>query len=85
VLDLPPIVGLADGRYLAALADVVIFVIKWNSTPLSAARSALDALQDIGKPPAGVLVNAVSENSEMLASGYYYLNRYSSYYNDAKA
>jgi hypothetical protein len=40
VLDLPPIVGLADGRYLAALADVVIFVIKWNSTPLSAARSA---------------------------------------------
>lgn len=85
VLDLPPIVGLADGRYIAALADVVVFVLKWNSTPLSAARNALDALQDIGKPPAGVLVNAVAENSDMLSSGYYYLNRYSSYYQSSNS
>jgi len=85
VLDLPPIVGLADGRYIAALADVVVFVLKWNSTPLSAARNALDALQDIGKAPAGVLVNAVAENSDMLSSGYYYLNRYSSYYQSSNS
>jgi Mrp family chromosome partitioning ATPase len=85
VLDLPPIVGLADGRNLAAMADVVVFVVKWNATPVAIVRSALDALQDIGKAPAGVIVNAVSETSDMLASGYYYLNRYSSYYQNANA
>lgn len=79
VLDLPPIVGLADGRHLAALADAIIFIIKWNSTPLPAARNAIDALLAIGKEPAGVIVNAVSESSDMLAGGYY-LDRYSNYY-----
>ncbi|EJL28309.1 AAA family ATPase [Novosphingobium sp. AP12] len=79
VLDLPPIVGLADGRNLAALADAIVFVVKWNSTPLPAARNALDALQAIGREPAGVLVNAVAETSGMLAGGYY-LDRYSNYY-----
>lgn len=83
VIDLPPIVGLADGRHLAALADVVVFVIKWNATPISAARNALDVLQSIGKEPAGVLVNAVAETSEMLGGGYYYLDRYSNYYHAA--
>ena len=79
VLDLPPIVGLADGRHLASLADAIIFIVKWNSTPLPAARNALDALLAIGKEPAGVIVNAVAESSDMLAGGYY-LDRYSNYY-----
>lgn len=79
ILDLPPIVGLADGRHLAALADAIIFVVKWNSTPLPAARNAIDALLAIGKEPAGVIVNAVAESSDMLAGGYY-LDRYSNYY-----
>lgn len=84
VLDLPPIVGLADGRYLAALADQIIFVIKWNATPLPAARAAIEALRAIGKNPSGVIVNAVEQSSEMLVGGYY-LDRYSSYYQEAKA
>lgn len=82
VLDLPPIVGLADGRYLAALADQIIFVIKWNSTPLPAARAAIEALRSIGKNPSGVIVNAVEQNSEMLVGGNY-LYRYSNYYQNA--
>lgn len=82
VLDLPPIVGLADGRHLAALADAIIFIVKWNSTPLPAARNAIDALLAIGKEPAGVIVNAVAESSDMLAGGYY-LDRYSNYYQSA--
>jgi len=82
VIDLPPIVGLADGRFLAGLADQVIFVIKWNSTPLSAAKTAVEALRAIGKEPSGVLVNAVEQNADMLVAGYY-LDRYSNYYNQS--
>lgn len=83
IVDLPPIVGLADGRFLAGLADQLIFVIKWNSTPMSAARAAVEALRAIGKEPSGALVNAVEENSDMLVAGYY-LDRYSNYYNQSK-
>jgi capsular exopolysaccharide synthesis family protein len=84
VIDLPPIVGLADGRFLAGLADEVIFVIKWNSTPLAAAKAAVEALRAIGKEPSGVLVNAVDQNADMLAAGYY-LDRYSNYYNQSSS
>ncbi|GGY96487.1 GumC family protein [Novosphingobium colocasiae] len=82
VIDLPPIVGLADGRFLAGLADQLIFVIKWNSTPMPAARAAVEALRAIGKEPSGALVNAVEQNSDMLVAGYY-LDRYSNYYNQS--
>jgi len=79
ILDLPPLMGLADGRMIAAHADAVVFVVKWDDTPISVATSAVDALRAIGKEPVGVLVNSVEEKAELLGGGYY-SSRYTYYY-----
>ncbi|MDE8652293.1 GumC family protein [Novosphingobium album (ex Liu et al. 2023)] len=82
ILDLPPLLGLADGRMLANYAEGLVFVVKWNDTPLSVAQSALEALRKTAREPIGAIVNAVDENAEALG-GSYYQYRYAYYYQEA--
>jgi polysaccharide biosynthesis transport protein len=82
VLDLPPLVGLADGRTLATLADAVLMVVKWDSTPSKAAETAVGWLQADGANVLGVLLSMVSTSSQALGS-YYYSKQYSKYYQSA--
>lgn len=79
VLDLPPILGLADGRTLAAFSDAVAVVARWDETPIPVVQKALEALEASGHEASGIIVNAVAESSELLGGGYY-LRRYSQYY-----
>jgi len=79
VLDLPPLVGLADGRFLAAQADAAVVVVKWDSTPVKAVASAVDALRADGATIAGVLFTMVDTSSAALG-GYYYTKEYAKYY-----
>ena len=80
VLDLPPLMGLADGRFLAVLADATALVIKWNSTPVSAAISALNWLRSDGSNPIGVIYTQVDPSAHSVGGLYYYSKQYSSYY-----
>ena len=48
ILELPPVLGVADARILAAKADRVLYIVRWNKTPVSAAQSGLDVLHDLG-------------------------------------
>jgi capsular exopolysaccharide synthesis family protein len=82
VLDLPPLVGLADGRFLAVLADAVALVIKWNDTPADAVRASLGWLSADGANCVGALYSMV-ERSASGVSGYYYSKKYSAYYASA--
>lgn len=79
VLDLPPILGLADGRFIAVMADVVAMVLRWNATPAQAASSALESLQSDGANVAGVIFTMVDTNSEAIG-GNYYSKKYAGYY-----
>lgn len=79
VLDLPPLVGLADGRFLAALADTAVVVVKWDQTPAKAVASAIDWLKSDGANISGVLFTMVDSSSQALGS-YYYSKEYSKYY-----
>lgn len=81
VLDLPPLMGLADGRFLAALADVVALVVRWNATPINAASSALQGIQADANV-AGVIFTMVDTGAEAVG-GFYYSKQYSSYYQNA--
>lgn len=83
VLDLPPLVGLADGRFLAALADVVVLAVKWNATPLAAAKSAVNWLASDGANLAGVMYTMVDPMSQAYGSYYYYSAQYASYYQES--
>ncbi|HEX7857272.1 MAG TPA: polysaccharide biosynthesis tyrosine autokinase [Sphingobium sp.] len=80
VLDLPPLVGLADGRFLAALADATVLVVKWETTPTKAVASAIDWLRSDGANPIGAIFTMVNSSAEVMGS-LYYSKQYSSYYN----
>lgn len=80
VLDLPPLMGLADGRFLAVLADVTALVVKWKSTPIAAATSALGWLRNDGSKPVGVIYTQVDPSAHSVGGLYYYSKQYSDYY-----
>ncbi|WP_293884083.1 polysaccharide biosynthesis tyrosine autokinase [Sphingomonas sp.] len=82
VLDLPPLVGLADGRFLAVLADATALAVKWDSTPAAAASSAISWLRSDGANLVGVLYTMVDSSAEAIG-GLYYSKKYSSYYQQA--
>lgn len=79
VLDLPPLMGLADGRFLAAMADAVAMVVRWDETPAQAAASAVNSLRTDGSNIAGVIFTLVDAGSEAVG-GYYYSKKYTGYY-----
>ncbi|MFZ3482963.1 GumC family protein [Sphingomonas sp. 3-13AW] len=83
ILDLPPLVGLADARFLAALADAVALVIRWNKTPKHAVTSAASWLQSDGANLVGSIFTMVDTSSQSVGSYYYYSKQYSQYYQEA--
>lgn len=83
ILDLPPLVGLADGRFLAALADAVVLAIKWDATPSQAVNSAASWLKSDGANLVGAMFTMVDTSSQSIGAYYYYSKKYSSYYQAA--
>ena len=69
ILDAPPILGVADARILAAKADRVLYLVQWNKTPLRAAQSAVDILNEVGANIAGALLTKVDVRGQA-AFGY---------------
>lgn len=60
ILDTPPLLGVADARFLAAKADKVLFVVHWNKTPISAVQAATDILQEVGAKTVGAILSKVN-------------------------
>lgn len=83
ILDLPPLVGLADGRFLAALADAVVMTIKWDATPTQAVSSAASWLKADGANLVGAMFTMVDTSSQSVGAYYYYSKKYSNYYQTA--
>ncbi|HEX7820400.1 MAG TPA: polysaccharide biosynthesis tyrosine autokinase [Sphingobium sp.] len=79
VLDLPPLVGLADGRFLSVLADATVLAVKWDETPVKAVASAIDWLRKDGANPIGAIFTMVDSNAQAMGS-LYYSKQYSKYY-----
>ncbi|MBV9995266.1 MAG: AAA family ATPase [Caulobacteraceae bacterium] len=60
ILELPPVLGLADARILAAKADRVLYLIQWNKTPARTAQSGLDVLHELGANVVGAALTQVN-------------------------
>jgi capsular exopolysaccharide synthesis family protein len=60
ILDTPPLLGVADARILATKADKVLFVVRWNKTPMSAVQAGADILQHCGAKVAGAILAQVN-------------------------
>ena len=56
-MDCPPILAVAETRWLAAVADQTVVVTQWNRTRASAVRTAIREAQRAKARIAGVLLN----------------------------
>jgi capsular exopolysaccharide synthesis family protein len=83
VLDVPPLVGLADSRLLTVLADINVLVIQWERTPEKALISAMSSLRADGSNVAGALYTMADASSDVVG-GLYYRRRYLGYYQSAE-
>ena len=79
VVDTAPLLGVADSRTIAALADAVVMVIKWGDTPVNAVKTALAGLQQDDARLAGALFSMV-ESGEEAYGALYYSSKYNAYY-----
>lgn len=85
IIDTAPVLGLADTKILTRLADQVLFVVRWGSTPAEAAKSALQSLASVGARVSGVVLSQVDLERHARygygdAGAYYH--RYRHYYVD---
>lgn len=79
ILDLPPLIGLADSRHLASLADGLVLIIKWDGTPVKAVQNCMNSLRSDGTNVVGAVLTMVDNRSEAMGS-LYYSKKYTSYY-----
>ncbi len=79
VLDLPPVMGVADARTLSVMADVAILIVRWGKTPARAASTALSWLRGDGAKVPGAIYTMVDPASEAVG-GLFYSSKYASYY-----
>lgn len=70
ILNTPPLNAASDALVLSTLSDALIFVVKYESTPLPAVRNSLGSLQQVNAPVIGGVVNAV-DVSKPDRYGYY--------------
>jgi polysaccharide biosynthesis transport protein len=59
IIDLPPILGLAETIRLAMAADSIALVIRWGRTERQFVQLALDALRSASLPPIAVILNDI--------------------------
>lgn len=79
LIDTPPLLGVADARNLAKQADAVLMVTAWDRTSSDAVNKALNLLEQDETPLAGLVLNSIDPNSEVMGTSYY-SSKYSSYY-----
>jgi polysaccharide biosynthesis transport protein len=84
ILDSPPTLAVTDARIIAALADMVVFAVRWDDTPRAAVLSGLKELLSVRAPVAGLALTLVGEtrSSRYAYRGYGYRAGYRRYYRD---
>jgi Mrp family chromosome partitioning ATPase len=84
VIDSAPILPVNDTKILTRLADAVLFVVRWERTPRSAAGDAVKALRSVRAPLAGAVLSLADTKRFHYYSfgyaGYTYSSAYSKYY-----
>lgn len=62
MIDTAPLLGIADARTVAQLADAVVLLARWRKTPIRAVDAALDLLVSVEANVAGVALTQVDVN-----------------------
>lgn len=81
IMDLPPVLGIAEARIIAAKADAVLYVARWDKTPARTMQSAIDILIESGAKIAGAVLSRVNIKQQSLY-GYRDSSDYFHYYEE---
>ena len=57
VIDTPPVLLVTDARILARVADVILFVVRWNSTSQQQVQDAIKKFESLGYPVSGLVMS----------------------------
>lgn len=83
ILDASPLLPVAEARVVAKLADSVLYLVRWKTTPIKAAELGLKKLNAVGANVAGTALSRVNM-IEQARSGFgdqeLYYNSYRQYY-----
>jgi capsular exopolysaccharide synthesis family protein len=83
VIDTPPLLGFAEARILAAKADCVLHVIRWDKTPATTVHAAVRLLRQSNARVAGAVLNRVNVRRQArygFADGSDYYHHYGAAY-----
>ncbi|HEX5079907.1 MAG TPA: polysaccharide biosynthesis tyrosine autokinase [Geminicoccaceae bacterium] len=83
ILDAPPLLGLADTRIAARLADAVLFVVRWGKTNDEVAVNGIDALLESRTVVAGAVLTQVDirkHTKRAYGDALQYYGKYEKYY-----
>jgi succinoglycan biosynthesis transport protein ExoP len=83
ILDAPPLLGLADTRIAAPLADAVLFVVRWGKTNDEVAVNGIDSLLESRTAVAGAVLTQVdvrSHTKRAYGDAMQYYGKYEKYY-----
>jgi succinoglycan biosynthesis transport protein ExoP len=78
IIDTPPVGPVIDAKVAMALADKVIFMVRWQVTPREMVAQSIDGL-GAGRKLAGIVLDAVDE-SKISRYGPYSSHYYKAYY-----
>jgi capsular exopolysaccharide synthesis family protein len=63
VIDSPPVIPFSDARFIALLADVVVFVARYGYTTRRALTAGVKLFEEVQAPILGVVVNDIDVKS----------------------
>lgn len=85
VIDSPPVMAVSDAITLAAMADSMMFMVRWGSTPRALAVNAVKLLRSCHAPLTGTVMTRVDLNRQASYTngdyGYYH-GKYKGYYSE---
>lgn len=83
IIDSAPMLPVNDTKLITRLADAVLFVVRWETTPREASINGMRALSDVRAPVCGIaLARADNERFRYYSYGYQSYYNYNKYYSD---
>ena len=84
ILDAPPILPIADGRVVCAVADAALFLVRWRKTPRDAVMSAIKQMREAGAAMVGCVMTQVDlkEYAHYSYGTAYYGDAYRQYFSE---
>lgn len=70
ILDLPPVLQVAEARVIAAASDGVVLLTRWKHTSRQAIEFAITVLTRAGNPVLGLVLTEVPASSEIMLGSY---------------